>query len=92
MTLNKNDTQKEYDSILDCLEQAEEKYKYKTAVSDTRMSLTWHELAVMARKIGRRTFRSGSGGTAGAYSHGKERSYAGRYVRYRVCRMLLRSC
>ena len=52
MTLNKNDTQKEYDSILDCLEQAEEKYKYKTAVSDTRMSLTWHELAVMARKIG----------------------------------------
>lgn len=54
MTLNKNDTQKEYDSILDCLEQAEEKYKYKTAVSDTRMSLTWHELAVMARKIGSR--------------------------------------
>lgn len=42
----------EYDNILDCLEQTEERYKYKTAVSDSRLSLTWHELAVMSRKIG----------------------------------------
>lgn len=41
-----------YDSILGCLEQTEENYKYKTAVSDTRLSLTWHELAVMSRRIG----------------------------------------
>lgn len=52
MTLKNRDTQEEYNSILDSLEQTEEKYRYKTAVSDTRLSLTWHELAVMARKIG----------------------------------------
>ena len=52
MILKNRDTQEEYNSILDCLEQTEEKYRYKTAVSDTKLSLTWHELAVMARKIG----------------------------------------
>ena len=52
MTLKNNATPKEYDSILDCLEQTEEKYRYKTAVSDTGLSLTWHELVIMARKMG----------------------------------------
>ena len=52
MTLNNNSMQNKYDSILDSLEQTEEKFRYKTAVSDTKLSLTWHELAVMARKIG----------------------------------------
>lgn len=52
MTLKNSSMQNDCDSILDSLEQTEEKFKYKTAVSDTKMSLTWHELAVMSRKIG----------------------------------------
>lgn len=52
MILNNKGRKNEYENILDCLEQTEERYKYKTAVSDSRLSLTWHELAVMSRKIG----------------------------------------
>lgn len=39
-------------SILDYLERSESLYKYKPAVTDGKQELTWHELAVMARKIG----------------------------------------
>lgn len=52
MTSKNNGRKNDYDNILDCLEQTEERYKYKTAVSDTRLALTWHELAVMSRRIG----------------------------------------
>ena len=39
-------------SILDYLERSENLYKYRPAVTDGKQELTWHELAVMARKIG----------------------------------------
>lgn len=52
MTQNSRYEENQYDSVLDWLERAEERYKYKTAVSDGALTLTWHELAVMARRIG----------------------------------------
>lgn len=39
-------------TLLDLLEQTEERFRYRTAVDDGSMSLSWHELAVMARRIG----------------------------------------
>lgn len=40
------------ENILDYLERTEEEFRYRTAVEDDRYSLTYHELAVMARRIG----------------------------------------
>ena len=39
-------------NILDCLENTEERFRYKTAVEDDKLTLTYHELMVMARRIG----------------------------------------
>lgn len=52
MTLEISGAGNEYENILDCLERTEERFGNKTAVSDTKLSLTWHELAATARKIG----------------------------------------
>lgn len=52
MTIGVKEKKMQEQSILDWLEKTEEEHKYKTAVSDTKMEMTWHELAVMARRIG----------------------------------------
>lgn len=39
-------------TILDCLEKTEMNYSDKTAVTDGKQSLTWHELTDLARKAG----------------------------------------
>lgn len=47
-----NERLDEMGNILDFLEQTEERFRYKTAVEDEKLSLTYHELGVMARRIG----------------------------------------
>ena len=42
----------EMGNILDFLERTEERFRYKAAVEDEKLSLTYHELGVMARRIG----------------------------------------
>ena len=47
-----NEILDEMGNILDFLERTEERFRYKTAVEDEKLSLTFHELGVMARRIG----------------------------------------
>ncbi len=39
-------------NILEYLEQTEERFRYKMAVDDGHLALTWHELLLMAKQIG----------------------------------------
>lgn len=50
MTVNNNHCRLE--NILDYLERTEEKFGYKNAVEDEKYSLTYHELTMMAKRIG----------------------------------------
>lgn len=47
-----NERHEEMGNILDFLERTEERFRYKTAVEDDKLSLTYHELGMMARRIG----------------------------------------
>lgn len=50
-------------NILDFLEKSEERFGHKTAVEDEKLSLTYHELAAMARRIGSAVSRRVEPGT-----------------------------
>lgn len=48
----RNEKKIEMGNILDFLERTEERFGYKTAVEDEKLILTYHELVVMAKRIG----------------------------------------
>lgn len=48
----RNEKKIEMGNILDFLERTEERFRYKTAVEDEKLSLTYHELVIMAKRIG----------------------------------------